>query len=193
MTSSPLAPGMEPFTKMIYEQLSGRSTFPDFTRPSVIRDRKEHLARLAALDGVYRKVVGRPHRDGNLLDKIGITYTTDPGEAAYFDVRQRAAKWLDENGEPSRGMSNPTERDNALYYWKRAVQWGDTTAAKKYKAKYRELGGTPGGMRSSIKRGAPLGSLNGPQRRAFLGTLSREDRELLIMANKWHARLYGGK
>jgi len=179
----------EPFTKAIYESITKRSTFPDVFRPLPIRDRTEHAFRILALDRMYARVTGKPTPKGNPVARLFV-YRTDPGEAAYFDTRTQVAEWQDKHGKLKAG-GETTEKSNALYYWKRAVQWDDAKATERWKAKYFELGGSMRGMQQSAKLGAPLGALSIRDRRAFLKDVKQADREIIEMAEEWYARVYG--
>lgn len=181
----------EPFTKMVGEQLTKKSTYPDAFRPTPIRDRGEHAARLLALDNLYRNVTGKPSPPGNWVDRT-FFYRTDPGEAAYFDMKSRVAKYLDEHDKP-RSSAEPTEKGNALYYWKRSVQWGDSAAAKKWEGEYRRLGGTGRGMKQSISMSEPLGGISKKDRGQFRAQLTPAERDVLDMANTWYNRIYRPK
>jgi hypothetical protein len=115
----------------------------------------------------------------------------DPGEAAYFDIKGRVAKYQGKRGTPVSG-GDPSEKSNALYYWKRAVQWGDEDAAQKWLKKYQELGGTTRGLRQSLSLAEPLSGIKGRARREFKESLSAEGKETLRMAEEWYDRVYRG-
>lgn len=182
----------EPFTKAIYESITKRSTFPDVFRTTPVRDRTEHAFRIVALDRLYNRVTGKPVPPGNPVARL-IAYRTDPGEAAYFDAREKVAKWLDEHGKPRMTGGDATDRANALYYWKRAVQWGDEKAAAKWLKRYKELGGTSRGIDQSLRMGEPLGALNKRDQRGYRRSLKADDRAILDMAEKWYNRVYRGR
>lgn len=179
----------EPFVKQLFEQAMKRKTFPDMFRPTPIRDRGEHLAGIAALDRIYARVTGKPVPPGNPMARL-LFYRTDPGEAAYFDTRGQVGQWLERQGK-ARPMIEPTEKGTALYYWKRAVQWGDEAATDRWRARYYALGGTRKGMAQSVKLGAPLGALNRIDRMKFRRALDPDDRAMLNMAEAWYRRVYG--
>lgn len=192
---------LEPVAKTTFELASGRSTYPtifeegdhffDFkTRP--IRDRWEYASRVVGLDELYRRVTGRPTPPtsaGGMMDLI-ITQRTDPGEAAYYLVREKATRWAKERGRTI-GGGEPTERSNALYYFRQATKWNDEAAAKRWLDEYVRLGGTQKGMVQSLKMGHPLGMLNKDDDKLFLQALSEEDRAVLRLATEWYEKLYG--
>lgn len=182
----------EPFTKAIYETITKRSTFPDVFKTTPIRDRTEHAFRIVALDRLYNRVTGKPVPPGNAVARL-IAYRTDPGEAAYFDTRERSSKWLEDHGKQRQSGGDPSDRANALYYWKRAVQWGDQKAAARWLKRYKELGGSSRGIAQSVRMGEPLGMLNRRDQRAFRRSLNAEDRAVLDMSEKWYDRVFKGR
>lgn len=187
----------EPFAKTTFELVMARSTYPTVfeegasfeprTRP--IRDRGEHLTRLFSLNRLYSRVTGKPRRPsrGPLGDLLGTTllYSTDPGEAAYWQAKDMAADWLEESGQQRPDIS-PTKRSTALYYWKKAVQWGDEAAEERWWNEYLELGGSLRGMNQSIRMGAPLGSIAQRDEPAFLATLTARELDVIEQAQEWY-------
>jgi len=193
----------EPFSKTVFELALGRrvgmKTFESGTsfqpRGTPIRDRAQHVARVFSVAQLYDLVTGKPKRRGvgeNIVDAF-LTYGTDPGEAAYYLIRDQAGRWNDAHGKESAGGGDPTNRQNALYYYKKALQWGDEKAAKKWLAEYKERGGTGPGMMSSIRLSAPMGTVPKSQRLAFLSSLGPEDKETLRIANEWYERWAAGR
>jgi hypothetical protein len=184
-----------PMPKTLFELTSGHTSYPsiyrsekgkDFTLgPRPIRDRWEHAARTVSLEGLYRRVTNRPYRP--MIDVIGnlVMYRTDPGESAYYLTREKAARWLEQQGRPS-GSFHPTDRSNALYYFKKASDWGEDERAAYWLTRYHALGGTDRGLTQSLERGEPLGMLARRDRNAFLATLSERDREALERAESWY-------
>ena len=163
------------------------SSFRLSARP--IRDRAEHAARAFSLDGLYRVVMNRPSPPGFAANLA--TYRTDPGEAAYFSVRERVARFQEQQGQ-ERTDSSPTRKGNALYYAKQARRWGDRDRERYWMEQYRELGGTRESAEQSIARGEPLGSLKGEDQARFRRTLGPEERAELRQAERWYRRTYRG-
>ena len=191
----------EPVSKTLFEVALGRSTYPSIfeegdsfrfrTRP--IRDRGEHVARTLALDAIYNRVTGKPKRPRSkgpmgILEAL-LLYRIDPGEAAYFEIRQRAIDYLRDRGREVPSIQ-PTERQNALYYFRMAVQWGDEKAAERWLARYYELGGRPQDVKGSVSRAHPLGFMPVAERKRFIAQLSESDREILKQAEKWYRENY---
>lgn len=191
----------EPFSKTIFETFLKRSTYPTVfeegasfaarTRP--VRDRAEHVARTFSLDRLYNRVTGKPRRrTGNMLDDLMgsiLLYSTDPGQAAFWQTRDMVSDYLEESGQERADIS-PTRRSTALYYWKRAIQWGDEAAAERWEAEYRELGGTDQGMNQSMRLGAPLGGIAQSQHGAFYESLSPRERDIVDQAEEWYYAIY---
>lgn len=196
--------GLEPFTKTIMELALGRSAYPSIFREGPgfqmqgrpIRDRGEYAARVFSLDSLYRRVTGRPRPKSSggvaaIVDGV-VTYRTDPGEAAYWEIRGKVMDWAQDRGREFSLGADPTERGNALYYFKQATKWADEKAAKKWLAEYQRLGGTEKGMEQSIRMGHPLGMIKRDDWQAFVDSLSPEDKEALKMSAEWYKRTYGG-
>lgn len=164
-----------------------------------VRDRAEELLRPVALDWVYRKVTGKPlpEHERTIPSGLKLAYWTDPGEASYYAIRDRAYSWLQERGI-SPPMIEPTnakakEKSDALYYWKKAVQVGDEAARKRWLKAYFEAGGTVDGMRSAVSRTNPLGVIPDKYRAAFVRSLTPQERDTLRLAAEWSARVKRGK
>jgi hypothetical protein len=87
-------------------------------------------------------------------------------------------------------MVTPTTRGNALYYYKQALKYGDANAAFKYMKKYKELGGTPQGLKISIKLAHPIGGLQVRFRGKFRRSLSPEQRISYDRAVRWYRDTY---
>lgn len=197
--------GLHPGFKSPFELIAGESTYPhifgqgtDFGfRTTQIRDRKEYVARLFSLDGLYRRVTGRPKPPtdpstmGTLADWT-FAYRTDPGEAAYWNARSNAFEYGRKHGK-GEGGGEPTERGNALYYYKQAVKWSDKEAAARYLKAYFALGGSEKGMEQSIRMGHPLGSIAKKHQQEYIDSLSKDQKDELEAAIKFYEGTYGTK
>ena len=180
-----LAQLLEPVTKTIYELATRRSLFPDVRRPSVIRDRGEYLAQQAAMGWLYRRIMDKPLKPGDTAQAFLGVSNTDPGEAAYWMIREKQSEWRKQNDKTT-GAYLPDAKANALYYWRKSVAWGQPARAERWLAKYLELGGTIKGARESVKAGRPLEDMNQHDEAAFRRTLSPEEKEVLNLARKWY-------
>jgi len=186
----------EPVSKSLFELATGRTTYPSVFRPGgglfefdarPMRDRAEAASRIVALDWLYREITGRPRRPGSGLANSVLslmTYRTDPGEASYFYTRQLISKWQAATGQPF-GGGEPSDRSNALAYFKQAARWGDDEAANRWLAKYYALGGKPSGVAQSLKLSAPMGGLSPLRRHQFLKSLTPIEREAVQESERW--------
>jgi hypothetical protein len=181
--------------KVAGEVIGGQGWYPDPFNPRPIRDKLEHVARTFSLDSVYRWVAGKPKRGDttgeqlvNDLMALGF-YNSDPGESAYYDTVKRVMDYQEKQGKEMPAVI-PTDKANALYYYKQGLRYGDLKAAEKYLRLYYELGGTEKGMVQSVKRTHPLGGLAEKDWRPFLATLSPEEMESFRLALKWYNDTY---
>lgn len=217
---------LDPFQKQLYEQVAGRRFFPDVFDSRPIRDRWEHLAGMVEpINSLYTRVTGKPvppwdwvtraarKRDwpddmtaGNFVPKSLeyltrlAVYNQDPGEAAYFDIRGRVSDFKAKRGG-ERNAPDPTDRANALYYYKRAAQWGDDRAMDVWYEEYRRLGGTEDepmsdedaqkAIEDSVKRTAPLGALTADEQVLFENELTPAEAQILSRAEDWYGNVYG--
>lgn len=188
-TPNKFANASAPFFKLAGELITGKSIYPDITKPQPIRDKIEHAARFLSLENEYKALAGKPSRGYLDSMKSLYLYETDPGEAAYNNVRRLAGKYLEANGKEAT-TAEPTTRSNALYLYKQALRYDDVEAADKYKAEYLAAGGTMEGIRKGIDRAHPMAALPMFQRGKFRQSLSPEDEETLRRAIEWYREVY---
>lgn len=190
-----LITGLRPEPKMLFESITGSSLYPDPFSPKPIRDKVQHLLRTFSLDKIYNIAVGKPSRAGSwekqFVDdlKSMVIYETDPGETAYWEIRKRVFDFRKEKGHEAPTV-HPTNKSNALYYYRQAIKYGDLAAAAKYYQKYIEYGGTAKSIADSIKRAHPLSSLPIKDRYAFRNSLSEKDLKTLEVALRWYRDTY---
>jgi N12 class adenine-specific DNA methylase len=190
-----LVQGVRPDIKMPGELLTGRQLYPDVFNPRPIRDKGEHVARALSLEAFYRKAAGRPMKGGSTAGQVWedilgtFTYSADPGEMAYYKARDLARTYLEDKGidQPAH---DPTDRSNALFYYKQAIKWGDAEAAERYLKKYKELGGNAKGLKISVQRAHPLASLPKRDLVKFLNRLDEQERETVKRATRWYKETY---
>lgn len=184
-----LLQGAVPFEKTLAEAAYGKTVYPDIMNPRPIRDRAEHTLRMVSMDKVYRLLTKKPLK-GEFQELTGlIMYNVDPGEAAYYSMRQKAFDWLDEKGVES-FSSTPTDKSNALYYYKQSLKYGDEKLAAYWIGKYKELGGNNKGMKQSVKMGEVKMAVKKELRQEWLNSLDAQDKEVLEIANKWYDKTY---
>ena len=119
-----------------------------------------------------------------------LLYSTDPGEAAHWQTKGLVREWMEENDKGGGGDFGVSDRSNALYYWKKAIQWGDDKAEKHWEAEYRKMGGTDQNMAQSLTRSAPLGGVAQRDRETFLRSLDEQERDVVALAEKWWRSVY---
>ena len=174
-----------PILKTVAEVMTGRQLYPDIFNSRPIRDKTEHVARLVSMDMPYRYLTGKPTRGISTDILLLVTYANDPGERTYWAARKLTFDYLEKQGKefPS---SSPTDKSNALYYFKQAKRYKDEKAVEKFLGKYVELGGSVNGMRDSLKRGAPLAAIPAIQRSVFRRQLLPDERRMVNLAEKWY-------
>lgn len=188
-TPNKLVNAASPFTKLAGELMTGKSIYPDMTKPMPIRDRTEHVARFFALDEEYKALAGKPGKGYLNSLKNLLVYESDPGENAYHDIKQQVGRFLEKHGR-EQTTAEPTERSKALYYFRQAMKYRDKEAIDKYKAEYLKAGGKPENLYQSIKRQHPLAGMPLHMRQQFLKSLSAQDRENVKLAIDWHKQAY---
>lgn len=189
---------LRPDVKVLGEVIGGRAWYPDPFNPKPIRDKLQHVVRTFSAGSLYDWAAGKPKRGGTVGERLANDllalgfYTSDPGETAYYDIVKRVADWREKAGKEQPAIV-PTDKANALYYYKQALKFGDIGAAERYLNRYYELGGTERGLGESIKRAHPLGMIAKKDRSAFLKTLSPEEMERYRLALRWYQETYRGE
>jgi len=184
-----------PDVKTGAEVLSEQAWYPDPFNPRPIRDKMEHVARMFSADSLYRWLAGKPKRGDSVGERIGNDlmaigfYYSDPGESAYYETISKVIKHREGKGKEYPGVT-PTDKANALYYYKQGLKFGDLGAAEKYLRQYYSLGGSDEGMDMSIKRAHPLGNLAQKDWGAYLKTLSPEEMNTYRRALTWYQDTY---
>jgi hypothetical protein len=181
--------GAMPVEKTAAEAALGRSLYPDIFNPRPIRDKAEHVLRSFSMDKIYRYLTKKPLR-GIAKEAEGlIVYDTDPGEAAYYTVRQKIYDFLQKEGVESTS-GEPTQRSNALFYYKQSLKMKDSKLAEHWLNEYIKEGGTKQGYKSSLQRGVVTSPLPKNLREKWWDTLDGEDKELIDIANAWYEETY---
>jgi len=175
--------------KTIFEVATKRATYPDVFKPRSVRDRWEHAFDSIGLGDVYRHIAGRPTRGvgSSLLNTI--IYRADPDEAAYNEIRGLKGEFMEKLGKSAPDVSYDSPKSNALYYLKQAMRYEDKEAMKKYLLEYLTNGGTVKGLRQSLKALDPLNGLNDAQRKAFVISLTPDDRAKLGRAYGFYEKV----
>jgi hypothetical protein len=188
--------GLRPDLKTAAEAVAGQRYFPDVWRPTPIRDTARHILQTFKLERIYDEVTGQPRRgDGVAAHLWGdlkslLIFESDPGEMAYFTTRKLVFDYLREQGL-ERPDAKPTKKGNALYFYKKALRYGDMRAAEKYLQKYYQLGGRPKQIKESIQKAHPLAGVPERLRHRFRQSLSPGDAATVTRAMEWYRMAYG--
>ena len=159
-----------------------------------VRDPLGHVIGMASMEWLYKKFTDKPVPSGGVLDdatfRSNVVRRVDPGEVAYYHVRDIAYAWKREQGKGG-GAGEPDEKGNALFYWRTSLKYGDAERAARWKAKYLEAGGSEKGAAQSLKTVRPLGMLAEKDVKAFRATLTAAQAEALERAEAWYESIYG--
>lgn len=156
--------------KLAYELTTGRSLFPDPTRPREITDKVDYLFQNLGLQHEYRLATGKPDVEYAESWKQTLLYRVDPGMSDYYDGLAIRDAYLAQNED--RDL-----RQDALRRWKQAIRFERPEIAERYRQLYYERGGTDRGIEQSVARLHPLYGVPRDQRDAYLEGLSEDDRE----------------
>jgi hypothetical protein len=178
-----------PLAKTPAEALTGKSVYPNITQPRSIRDPLGHVARSLDVEMPYNYLTDKPSRGWQRNVESVATYSADPGQLAYTRVQDLVAQWQKSKGRPT-GVMSRSPRSDALYYYKKSLQYGDTGKADRWKEKYMERGGKEEGIEESIKRAHPLSTIPAAEREDFLNSLARRDRQAVTSAEEWYNKVY---
>ena len=186
---------LNPMLKMPMEIATGKTYYPDATKPRMIRDMVDYAASAVGLSREVRALRGEPgpkYAEG-VLDWLGqhSSYSADPEEGAYFHILDRVRQFQErELGKTFDGAA-VTRRGEALRKLKTALRFNDKANVKRYLKKYYELGGTRKGLKTSLDRMGPLAGLSKEEQKQFLRWLPKEERKYLTKANQYYRELRG--
>ncbi len=181
--------GLTPVVKVPVELIRGESWWPDVFHPRRIRDKWRYAAQLWAVEHEYDLLFNKP--SPGYLSSLGqIAWReTDPGQAAYTQIRSAAYDWRERTTGKSGSSSFSTPRSEALYEYKLAQRYGDEGAEEVAREKVIELSDNMAdalkAMRNYRKRSKPLAMLNAKERREFEATLDEREHEKLSVAHDW--------
>jgi len=160
-----LATGTGPFVQSGYEWLSGRRMFPNvFERRRIQPERQGVdwiLARMWGLEGGWSLVRNvwdpqpkRPTADWILA--LLAAKKNDAGAQAYYAMMDAKQRFLErELGRRGSGGGYHTATSQVMRQYKTAIRYKDAGAARRLKAKLREMGVTAQSMRESLERMHP--------------------------------------
>ena len=180
--------GTLPVERSVAEALLRKSMYPKFYEPVPVRDPIAHALRLVSADWIYKYIQGIPQKRQNLLSRM-LLYSNDPDEINYYLAKDMVRKFNEEHGRMT-GGGDPTERSNALYYYKKSIRYGDADLAKKWLEEYYKLGGTQDGIQKSIHASHPVSGISKKDRAMFLKSLSPKEKDTVLKAIAWYQRTY---
>jgi DNA repair protein RadC len=179
-----------PIEKTAAELLLGRRLWPDVLHPSPIRDRAGYVAQQYNLDRLYNWLTDRPVRPedrgiGAWAAKTILRYD-DPGESAYVAVMGSMFDWARAHDRPTDGFRT-TPRGDALYLYRKSLQYGDDKAAPYWLRRYLEAGGDLGeATRNVVLKSLPaFKALSHADYLRWRADATPRERALLDQATKW--------
>lgn len=176
--------GLSPVLKTPMELFAGKSTYPDITVPSNIRDKKTYIAQTLGVQEEYKRLAGLP-TDGAYWETWtkALVYKSNPESDAYYKILDLKRKYEKDvlKQAPTYAYSD-SPKSKALYYYKLALKYGDKAAAEKYFKEYFDNGGTAKGIRQSLGTMYPLYGLTETELGGFVAWLTEEERETLDKA-----------
>ncbi len=201
---------LTPYIKTPIEIISGQSRYPDAFTPRAIRDGWQYAADTLGVGKEYKYIAGKPVREDYITSlQDAFLYRSDPEESAYYKSLDLKRQFQNQVlGEKSSTSFTPTERSNALYYYKLALKYKDEKAAKKYFKEYvrlvtedakrdMEVTGKPVDISKKIVEGisrsldtlSPVYGLSENELAAYLNWLQPKDREAVKKGMEYFAKV----
>jgi hypothetical protein len=113
------------------------------------------------------------------------SYSTDPGEQAYYEIREALASWR--TRVQGWGPSHSERQSSyALRMFKRSLRLNSRSEAEYWLNRYSEAGGSPQGVQASLKAMEPLYGLKPADKNAFIETLSDHQKRQLEKARQFY-------
>lgn len=186
-----------PATKIVYELVTGKTYYPDPTKPSAIRDTWEYIFGQVGLKDEYKAIVGKPIAEGSYwTSKRNLLWNSVlPGDAALYDTMDMVSDYyafIGESGTYSQFMDKDTDkykRSQAAYYYKMALKLDDYKAAEKYLAEYVAYGGTKKTLKQTMQYIDPTAGMNASKRADFLEWLTPEQKERYDKGMEWYREI----
>ncbi len=189
---------LTPFLKTPAEVVFKQRLYPNVLQTSPMRDRAEYFLQsfemgplTFGINSGYRLMKAFPTKGmlggGSVMrDMINmIGYTTDTGEAAYQYIKAKEYDFIKEKGD-ERPAFTTTSKNDALYYHKKALKFGDERSAKRWLAEYERLGGSKKGLKRSVSLAEPLAKVSKSDRKEFLDSLTNTEKDILGRAESWY-------
>lgn len=189
-TPKKLINSASPIYKTGIEAMSGFALYPDPLNPRPIRDRIQHMAKLMSMGMIYDYLTDKP-RKGVAADISSLAiYTTDVGEAAFYQTKALVYDYLKKAGK-ERPAALSTDKGNALYYYKQALKYGNEKQAERWKQRYFDMGGKEQGIETSIRSSAPLAGIGEDDMNKFKATLTEKEKAIIMRSETWYTKTYG--
>jgi hypothetical protein len=182
---------LSPFIKTPTEIWAGKSAFPDFTKPSIIRDPAQHAASSLGVKAEYDLLAGKPTSnlyDESWMDAVQGLRTVKSDETAYYRTLDLKRKFEKEKGATDAEGFYISDKSNALYNYKMSLRNNNAEAAKKYMDEYIELGGTKEGYLRSMQSLSPTAGL-GEYKDEFINSLTEKEKVDLDTATKLYNQM----
>lgn len=193
--------GLNPLLKMPLEIATGKTYYPDVTKPRTIRDIWDYAASAIGLTREARALRGEPgpkYFDGDgaadkTLNWLGehMVYSVDPKEGAYYAILDRVRQFQERVLGKTFDGAATTRRGTALRKLKTALRFKDRANVRWYLKEYYQLGGTKKGLKTSMQKMGPLAGLSKEERGQFLRWLPKDERKYLSKAMTYYRELAG--
>ena len=189
-----VASGLTPLIKTPIELFSGVSWYPDIFHPRPIRDKARESFKLFGLENEYDYLLNKPSRGYDKSLNNLLVYERDVGEINYYRIKKKAADF----NKVTKGIEGfstyLTPRSQALRYYKMSQRFGDKEAEARYRAELVELYGSEAefrkGLKRSIKKAHPLGSVAIGDRADFMSRLTPKEKDALMKAVDWYEDVF---
>jgi hypothetical protein len=182
--------GITPLVKDTVDLVGRINTYPDVFNPRPMQSRGDYLAQQATVGQEARALAGKPTKpylgSDNLTGFLGIR-KINPDQAAYQSWQDIEAKYKQRLGKDDGGLYWRTPKGEALQNIALSIKYGDTAAEAKYRAEYKELGGTSKTMHQSLRDKTPLWGLTKNDRDAVVKQLEPAERRILQRAENYYA------
>ena len=182
---------VNPFFRLPYEVMLGRSLFPNPSRPTNIQDSKKYIAQAFGLNWPYKAISGEPHSNWDEFRNLFV-YSAEADEAAYFysldKVREFQERIL---GKSFNGFAT-SKRGQILRKLKTALRLHDKKTAREAILEYKKIAGNKKdsskieqGLKTSLNSMNPLYGLGEDEKKKFMRWLDAEDKKYLQRAERY--------
>lgn len=190
--------GVGPALKIPLTAALGRSTFPDVFDSRAIPAYDLRHQVLSEFDGTVANVIeGIVNKDyyqpkdfaGWAEQALLQIRRRDPAQWAYFGVKQDVDQWME-----TKGLASDSGTDNRVDAqvkadFRQAIYKGDIPAAIQYYNRLLDLGYTSERFQAMVSHQDPLSDLPKAYRQEYVHSLSDYDRDQLLKAYEYTARL----